>query len=77
MDLRKLRACFPDLILIGNINSTDVAMLSREEIVAQTLDCVEFAKETTGVIVGTSNCFVTGTPMENVMAVLETIAENR
>jgi len=77
MDLRRLRERFPDLTLIGNINSTDVAMLSREEIVAQTLDCVEFAKETTGVIVGTSNYFVPGTPMENVMAVLETIAENR
>jgi len=77
MDMRRLRERFPDLTLIGNINSTDVATLSREEIVAQTLDCVEFAKETTSVIVGASNYFVPGTPIENVMAVLETIAENR
>lgn len=77
MDLRKLRERFPRLTLIGNINSTDVATLSREEIVAQTLDCVEFAKTTTGVIVGASNYFVPHTPMENVMAVLETIHRYR
>ena len=77
MDMRRLRERFPDLILIGNISSTEVAMLSREEIVAQTLDCMQFAKETTGVIVGVSNLVVPGTPMENITAMLETIAENR
>jgi len=77
MGLRELRERFPDLTLIGNINSTDVATLSPEEVAAQTLDCLEFAKSTTGVIVGASNYFVPGTPMENVMAVLETISEHR
>lgn len=77
MDLRKLRARFPDLTLIGNINSTDVALDRPEQVAAQTLDCLEFARETTGVIVGMSNYFVPGTPIENVNAVLETVERFR
>jgi uroporphyrinogen decarboxylase len=77
MDLAKLRRRFPQLTLIGNINSTDVATLSPAEVAAQTRDCLEFAKTTTGVIVGMSNYFVPGTPMENVHAVLDTIRAYR
>ena len=77
MDLRELRHRFPELILIGNISSHDVATLTREEVIGQTMDCIEMAKETTGVIVGCSNYFVPGTPIENVMAVVDTIRENR
>ena len=55
VDLRDLRDRFPRLTLIGNINSTDAATLSREEVVAQTLNCVEFARSTTGMIAGMSN----------------------
>ncbi len=77
MDLPTLRERFPRLTLIGNINSTDVATLSREEVVAQTRECVEFAKSTRGVVVGCSNYFVPGTPMENVHAVLDTIHRYR
>jgi len=73
MDMRLLRERFPRLTLIGNINSTDVAMLSPDEVAAQTRDCLAFAHATTGVIVGMSNYFVPGTPMENVHAVLDTI----
>lgn len=77
MDLRKLRQRFPKLVLIGNINSTDVATFSKEQVIAQTRDCIETAKETTGVVVGCSNYFVPGTPIENVMAVVETIQKYR
>jgi len=56
------------------INSTDVAMLTPEEVAAQTRECLDFARLTPGIIAGVSNYFVPGTPIENVMAVLDTIA---
>jgi len=77
MDLEQLKQRFPDLTLIGNINSTDVVVLGPDEIVAQTQDCLGFAGRTPGVIVGASNYFVPGTPLENVMAVVETIHRYR
>ena len=77
MDLGQLRQSFPGLTLIGNINSTDVALLNRDEITAQTRDCMEFARTAAGVIVGVSYYFVPGTPLDNVWAVLETINKYR
>ncbi|MCJ7736724.1 MAG: hypothetical protein MUQ10_05340, partial [Anaerolineae bacterium] len=77
MDLGQLRQRFPGLTLIGNISSTDVALLNRDEITAQTRDCMEFARTAAGVIVGVSNYFVPGTPLDNVWAVLETINKYR
>jgi uroporphyrinogen-III decarboxylase len=50
---------------------------TKEEVVAEALSCLEQAKRSGGVIVGTSNYFVPGTPVENVVALLETIRENR
>jgi len=77
MDLGRLRQRFPNLMLCGNINSTDVAVLGKDEIVTQVRDCLEFAKSTTGVIVGASNYFVPGTPLDNVLAVVDTIRQYR
>jgi hypothetical protein len=77
MDLRELRQRFPKLVLIGNISSYDVATGSKDQVIAQTLDCVAVAKETTGVIVGCSNYFVPGTPIENVIAIVKTLLEYR
>ena len=73
MDLKSLRERFPNLTLLGNISSTDVATLTPEEVVAQTRECFDFASSTRGVIAGVSNYFVPGTPIENIRAVLDTI----
>jgi len=77
MDLGKLRQRFPDLALIGNISTHTVARGSREQVVAETVSCLEAAKQHHGIIVGASNYFVPGTPVENVEVVLETIDEYR
>ena len=77
MDLLRLRQRFPDLTLVGNISSVDVATKPRDEVIAQTVECLEFAKNNPGVIAGVSNYIVPGTPIENVLAVLETIREHR
>ncbi len=77
MDLGKLRERFPELTLIGNISSHTVHLGSREEIIDEALSALEEAKRSYGIIVGTSNYFVPGTPVENVEVLLETIKENR
>ena len=77
MDLGRLRERFPALVLIGNISSHTVHMGSREETVAEALSCLEEARRSKGIIVGTSNYFVPHTPVENVMVLLETIRQNR
>ncbi len=77
MDLGRLRKRFPDLTLIGNISSHTVARGSREEVIAETVSCLEVARQHHGIIVGVSNYFVPGTPIQNVEAVLETIDEYR
>jgi hypothetical protein len=77
MDLERLRQRFPCLTLIGNISSHTVHTGSKEDVIAETLSCIDEAKRSRGIIVGTSNYFVPGTPIENVMAVLETIRRYR
>ncbi|NOZ29479.1 MAG: hypothetical protein GXP39_15700 [Chloroflexi bacterium] len=77
MDLGELRRRFPRLTLLGNISSHTVHMGSREEVIAETLSCLEEAKRSGGIIVGCSNYFVSHTPIENVVAVLETIRQHR
>ena len=77
MDLDRLRDRFPELTLIGNINSHNLHMNTREEVVAETLSCLDTAKDRNGIIVGVSNMIMPGTPIENVVAMLETIEEYR
>ena len=77
MDLRKLRERFPDLTLMGNMNSCTLHTGSRDEVIEETLSCIEDAKELKGIIVGVSNMLMPGTPAENVTAMLETIENNR
>ena len=50
---------------------------SREDVIAETRSCLAEAKRCHGIIVGVSNYFVPGTPIENVEAVLATIADHR
>jgi hypothetical protein len=77
MDLPSLRRRFPDLTLVGNISSHTAHRGSREEAVAETRECLAFARDALGVIVGTSNYFVPNTPVENVEAILATIRDLR
>jgi hypothetical protein len=77
MDLTRLRERFPRLVLLGNVSSHTVHLGTREEVVAEALSCLELAQSSTGIIVGTSNYFVPGTPIENVVALIETIREHR
>lgn len=77
MDLKRLRERFPGLTLIGNIHSCTLHRGSREEVVAETLSCLEAARQHRGILVGISNLPMPGTPTENVMAMLETIEKYR
>jgi len=77
MDLRQLRERFPHLTLIGNVSSHTVHLGTKDEVVEQALSCLEEAKRSRGIIVGASNYFVPGTPVENVIALLETIQQFR
>ena len=77
MDLGRLRARYPGLTLLGNVSSHTVHLGTKEEVIAEALSCLEQAKRSGGIIVGTSNYFVPGTPLENVAALIETIRENR
>ena len=77
MDLPELRERFPRLTLIGNISSHTVHVGTRAEVVAETRACLEKAKRCLGVTAGASNYFVPGTPVENVVAVLETVRAHR
>ncbi len=77
MDLGRLRHEFPDLTLVGNINSHTMHLGTRDEVIEEALSCLEEARRSAGIIVGVSNYFVPGTPIENVEAMLEAIADNR
>jgi len=77
MDLGRLRRAFPDLTLVGNISSHTVHLGTRAEVVEEAVSCLQEAQRSRGIIVGVSNYFVPGTPIENVEAMLETIDQHR
>jgi len=77
MGLGELRDRFPHLTLLGNISSHTLHLGSKEEVIAQTLSCLEDALRHKGIIVGVSNYLVPHTPTENVMAMLEVIRDHR
>ncbi|MDA0711946.1 MAG: hypothetical protein O3B73_17240 [bacterium] len=75
MDLGALRKTFPQLTLVGNISSHTLHVGSRADVVEETLSCLEDARTYQGIIVGISNQPVPGTPLENIEAMLRTIAD--
>jgi len=77
MDLEKIRDRFPYLTLIGNISSQTVHLGSKTDIRIEVLSCIETAKQKQGIIVGSSNYFVPGTPIDHVKEVIETIEKYR
>jgi uroporphyrinogen decarboxylase len=77
MDLRKLRERFPHLTLIGNISSVTLHTGTKEDVIRETMTCLEEAKRSGGIIVGVSNCIVPGTPEENLWTMVDTMKKNR
>jgi hypothetical protein len=77
MDLRKLRARFPHLTLIGNIASRTLHCGTRQQVIDETRETIETARELGHILVGCSNQIVTETPPENMWAMLETIRRYR
>ena len=77
MDLRQLRARFPDLTMLGGISSHNLHVGTREEVVEESRSAVESAKELGRIIVGVTNLPVPGTPVGNIVAMLETIEQHR
>jgi len=77
MSLSKLRERFPHLTLIGNISSITLHTGQKEEVIWETINCLEEAKKSGGIIVGVSNSIVPGTPEENIWAMVETLKRDR
>jgi len=78
MDLKKLRARFPHLTLVGaNISSYTLHRGTKEQVAEETHSCLEDAKRLHGIIVGVSNQIVGQTPPENMMTMVEVIARHR
>ncbi|MBI3971491.1 MAG: hypothetical protein HY332_09400 [Chloroflexi bacterium] len=77
MDLGELRRRFPRLTLIGNIASSTVHQGTVEQVVAETRSCLEEAKRSGGIIVGCSNYLMPGTPVANILAMLDVIRKER
>ena len=73
MDLRRLRETFPRLTLLGGISSATLHIGSVENVIDETRDAVEAARECGGVIVGCSNMVVAPTPHKNFMAMMDTL----
>ncbi len=73
MDLARLRAAFPDLVLFGNISSHTLQRGSTQQVVEETRRCVETAKTLGRIVVGCSNYVVPQTPEANLHAMLDTI----
>lgn len=77
MDLKLLRERYPHLTLIGNISSHTLHLGTKEEVIEETLSCIEAAKEYGSIIVGCSNLIVSQTPEENLLAMLGTMEKHR
>jgi hypothetical protein len=77
MDLGRLRQAYPDLTLLGNISSQTLHTGTRQQVIDETRSCIEEAKRSGSILVGTSNQVVCETPLENMFAMLETIARER
>ena len=73
MGLRQLRERFPDLTLLGGINSHTLHLGTRGEVVAEVSAAMEAAAELGSILVVCSNQIVAGTPDENLEAMVETI----
>jgi hypothetical protein len=77
MELRPLRERYPTTTFVGNIRVQVLHRGTREDVIRETMDCLEAAHDLGGIIVGASNMIMPGTPPENILAMLDTIEKNR
>ncbi len=77
MDLRRLRERYPNLTLLGGIDSRTVHRGTPEDVRRECVDALEAANECGRIIVGISNYPVPGSPPANVEAMLEAIRLSR
>jgi hypothetical protein len=77
MHLRELHARFPRLLTIGNISSHTVHLGTKEDIRREVEEAIAAGKEHGRTIVGISNAIVPGTPIDNVVAMMEAVQELR
>ena len=76
MDLGRVRRSFPRLVLWGNVPCGTVLLHgSPEEVKAWARQCIRDTDGGRGLILGSSNCLVHGTPAANVLAMLEVARE--
>jgi len=77
MQFKRLRETFPRLTLMGGINSETLHLGSVQDVIDETREVTQIAKEYGGSIVGCSNQIVAGTPIENFWAMMQTLDEHR
>jgi len=77
MDLRRLRETYPDVTIQGNIRVQVLHQGTVDDVIRETMECLEVAHDLGGVMVGASNLIMPGTPPDNTLAMLRTIEENR
>ena len=77
MDLRRLREAYPSTTFVGNIRVQLLHQGAVDDVVRETMDCLEVAHDLGRIVVGASNLIMPGTPPENILAMLRTIEANR
>jgi hypothetical protein len=77
MDLRQLHDRFPGLTTIGNISSHTLHLGTSDDVRREVEEAAEEGKRFGRTVVGVSNYIVPGTPVENVVTMIETIARLR
>jgi len=63
--------------VLGGVNSATLHRGTREQVVAETREACQAARELGGCVVGCSNQIVAGTPMGNFWAMMETLEAER
>lgn len=77
MDLRQLRQLYGNrMCLWGGIDVANLIGGSREQVRQETMEAIEIARQG-GVILGSSHSIATGCNYDNVMTMMETIANHR
>ena len=77
MDLRRLRETYPDVTIQGNVRTQLLHQGTVDDVIRETMECLEVAHDLGGVMVGASNLIMPGTPPDNTLAMLRAIEENR
>jgi hypothetical protein len=75
MDHWRMRKTYPTLTCLGNISTITLHRGTKDEVIAQARDNAEAALELGGILPGVSNQIPAGTPIENVLAMIETLEE--